>query len=144
MLQAHKLVQRSGEGAEELDRRDLYLQYRALERECTLALAAQLDTPEEVAAKRRCRHIVASWRSCMMSRQQQGAILNGATLNQPARCPGIKPCPERVNLTLEPSCRWKRCQEMSGCDTNGASIADCSAECCCLCQFWQIPQHCVT
>ena len=79
MLQAHKLLQRSGESTEELDRRDLYLQYRALERECTLALAAQPDSPEEAAARHRCRHIVASWRSCMMSRQQQGAVLNGAT-----------------------------------------------------------------
>ena len=73
-----QLLHRSSESVEELDRRDMYLQYRALERECVLALAAQPGSPEEAAAKRRCRQIVASWRSCMMSRQQQGAILNGA------------------------------------------------------------------
>jgi len=131
------LVQRSGEGAEELDRRDLYLQYRALQRECTLALAAQPDSPEEAAAKRRCRHIIASWRSCMMSRQQQGAILNGATVTQPARCPAIKPCSER----REPNYRVTVHTEKSGGDIDDALAKTRVAECFGLCQFWAISLH---
>ena len=100
IIQAQKLVQRSGESAEELDRRDLYLQYRALEREYTLALAAEPGSAEEAAARRRCRQIVGSWRSCMMSRQQQGAVLTGAhpllsdgtPYRPPSRCCLLCPC----------------------------------------------------
>ena len=78
ILQARTLVEQCGESPEQLDRRDLYLQYQALEQQYMLAHAAEGGSPAKAAALKRCRSIIAAWRRCMMARQQQGAVLSGA------------------------------------------------------------------